>query len=230
MNLLYSASAKAYFMTLGDSGPFVERVQERLKELNYLKVVDGEFGSKTLEAVKAFQKRNGLTVDGVVGKKTREKIFSENAKKASTPTATPKPPSNNNPASSKIDVAKATKFVNYAMKFLGCDYVRGGKGPKVFDCSGFVYYCLNNAGIGIKQAYMTSHGWAKTSLYPKVTKFSPDALLIGDILCFDGHVGIYMGDGRMIDAASGPGEVRICTNLFTSSYWSRNFICARRVF
>ena len=69
----------------GDKGDAVKKVQKRLKELGYLTAsVDGDFGDATKNAVKSFQKNNGLTTDGVVGKKTLEKLNSSKAKKAST--------------------------------------------------------------------------------------------------------------------------------------------------
>jgi len=47
-------------------------LQRRLNELGFnCGAVDGSFGSKTLSAVRAFQKSRGLAVDGVVGPKTR---------------------------------------------------------------------------------------------------------------------------------------------------------------
>jgi len=74
---------------------------------------------------------------------------------------------------------------------------------------------------------MTSTGWANCSL-PKVTSLSD--MKRGDIICFKGHVGIYLGGGQMIDASSTQGKVRICSTVLTSSYWKTNFICARRLF
>ena len=49
----------------GSKGESVRTLQEFLKI-----TIDGDFGSKTESAVKAFQKKTGLTVDGVVGKNT----------------------------------------------------------------------------------------------------------------------------------------------------------------
>ena len=74
---------------------------------------------------------------------------------------------------------------------------------------------------------MTSAGWAKSDLL-KVTSMSD--LKKGDIVCFKGHVGIYMGDGDMIDASSSFGGIRIAKNILGSSYWKKMFICGRRVF
>lgn len=55
----------------GDSGGEVKEVQRRLKLWGYYSgEVDGIFGSATKQAVIAFQKKNGLTADGIVGKAT----------------------------------------------------------------------------------------------------------------------------------------------------------------
>lgn len=55
----------------GSSGSTVKTIQSKLKNWGYYKgAVDGIFGSKTKEAVKYFQRKNGLTVDGIVGNKT----------------------------------------------------------------------------------------------------------------------------------------------------------------
>lgn len=55
----------------GSQGNEVKEVQRRLREWGYYSgAVDGIYGSGTAEAVRAFQKKNGLTADGVVGKAT----------------------------------------------------------------------------------------------------------------------------------------------------------------
>ena len=55
----------------GSRGSEVKQIQEKLKRWGYYKgSVDGIYGSKTLEAVKYFQRKNGLTVDGIAGDKT----------------------------------------------------------------------------------------------------------------------------------------------------------------
>lgn len=77
----------------GDSGTEIKQMQQRLKDLGYLTgSADGDFGDATEAAVRAFQERNGLTVDGKAGNATLTKLYSSSAKKAaSDPTATPKP-------------------------------------------------------------------------------------------------------------------------------------------
>ena len=69
----------------GDSGAAVRAVQKRLKALGYYTgSVDGDYGNGTKSAVKAFQKANGLTANGVANSKTVSKMNSSSAKKASS--------------------------------------------------------------------------------------------------------------------------------------------------
>ncbi len=62
---------EAAVLRQGSTGGEVKEVQRRLKEWGYYSgAVDGIFGAGTKQAVIAFQKKNGLTADGVVGKAT----------------------------------------------------------------------------------------------------------------------------------------------------------------
>ena len=55
----------------GSNGDEVKQIQKKLKDWGYYYGnVDGIYGSKTLSAVKSFQKKNGLKVDGIVGTQT----------------------------------------------------------------------------------------------------------------------------------------------------------------
>ena len=61
----------------GDQSVEVKLMQVALTELGYLKgASDGNFGTATKTAVEAFQKDNGLDVDGIAGAKTLEKLYS----------------------------------------------------------------------------------------------------------------------------------------------------------
>lgn len=67
-------------LSINASGTEVEELQTRLKELGYYQGdIDGGFGKITRDAVKEFQRVNQLTPDGIVGDRTREALFSENA-------------------------------------------------------------------------------------------------------------------------------------------------------
>lgn len=67
----------------GDYGNAVKKVQQRLKKLGYYTgSTDGDYGPGTKAAVKNFQKRNGLSANGTVNKKTLTKLNSSSAKRA----------------------------------------------------------------------------------------------------------------------------------------------------
>lgn len=64
-------TAYAAVLKQGSTGSTVKTMQQKLKNWGYYTgAVDGIFGSKTLAAVKYFQRKNGLVVDGIVGAKT----------------------------------------------------------------------------------------------------------------------------------------------------------------
>ena len=258
MNLLDSKEAQKYALRLGMSGSKVKEMQRALRKLGYLSssAVTGYFDETTEDAVKLFQKRNDLSADGEVGSKTLAKLNSGDARRApstvtpkptakptkkttvtpkpgskATPTpksgskATPTPKPSNN-SSSKIE-----NFISIAQTKIGCPYVSGAKGPNRFDCSGFVYWCLNQAGV--KQGYMTSIGWRSCSRYKRITSWGD--FKRGDVMVFKGssnstgHVGIYLGNGKMIDASSGAGQVRITSTVLSGSYWKQHFLMAYRI-
>ncbi len=85
-------------IVFGDSGSDVRKLQNRLIELGYLPKgsADGQYGYKSYNAVKAFQKANGLSVDGVAGAATLTQLY-ENPNVigvvpvTEAPTATPTP-------------------------------------------------------------------------------------------------------------------------------------------
>ena len=64
-------TAQAVVLKVGNRGNTVKTMQQKLKNWGYYKgTVDGIFGNQTKEAVKYFQRRNGLVVDGIAGPKT----------------------------------------------------------------------------------------------------------------------------------------------------------------
>lgn len=245
---LNSGSAVPNGLALGDSGDMVQKVQTKLKQLGYLSSgsVTGYYGEVTENAVKLFQRTNRLSADGLVGAQTMAKLTSADAKKApaNAPATTGGSSSNRGNSSSGGSSSSggnkssggsystpntgtasggASALISVASSKLGCPYVWGAKGPNSFDCSGFVYWCLNQ--VGVRQSYITSSGWRSVGKYTKITSFSN--LRAGDIVVVSGHVGIVAGGGTVIDASSGNGRV---VHRSLSSWWQRNFICGWRIF
>lgn len=249
-DMILSGEAQEMVMQLGDYGTDVKNMQTRLAKLNYLSSANatGYFGEITEDAVKAFQKRAGLTADGKVGGVTLTMMNSSSAKKAASAPSTKKETKTSSSSSGKTsssgsssgyssssvsDKTGVEKLVALAESKIGSKYVRGAKGPNSFDCSGFVYWCLKNAGIST--SYMTSSMWRSTSRFSRFTDMG--SIQRGDILVFSGdsegagHVGIYIGGGKMIDASSSEGQVRQSSSVLKSGgYWENHFICAYRVF
>lgn len=218
--VLFSPAANPYIVRLGDSNPDVQSIQERLVELGFSVEISGTYGEDTQKAVHAFQTVNSLAADGNVGNDTRKALYSQKARDAS---ATPQPGAASKP-NTPADPNKVEAFINAAMAQLGKSYVLGGKGPTIFDCSGLVYYALKTSGNGI--GYMTSYGWADAGEYQRIGSMKD--LQRGDVVCESGHVGIYLGDGTVVNASSSNGNVIVSQNIFDSKYWKDNFICGRR--
>jgi cell wall-associated NlpC family hydrolase len=92
-----------------------------------------------------------------------------------------------NPAQSSSEI------VNIARTLLGIPYVYGGETPSGFDCSGFTMYVFGKAGISIPRTASAQQDAATPVSDPKP----------GDLVFFGSpawHVGIYTGNGMMIDS------------------------------
>lgn len=242
---LFSDEAQSNALTIGDSGDSVTRVQEKLVKLGFLKRATGYYGSDTEYAVRAFQKRNGLTGDGKAGRLTIEKLNeddphgpsssyempgtskssgSSKSSDSAKSTQSGSGSSSSTKAESANDQAGVEKLIAVAKTKKGSKYVKAGKGPNTFDCSGFVYWCLNQAGV--KQGYLTSKGWRSVSKYTKIRSMGD--IERGDIIVFDGHVAIALDGSNMIHAGSTKGCVY--ESSFKTDYWKNCFYCAYRIF
>ena len=76
--------AKYTTIRYGSSGDEVKKLQESLNSQGYKLDVDGKFGSATQSAVRDYQSKNGLTVDGIVGDNTWGKLTGGASTQAST--------------------------------------------------------------------------------------------------------------------------------------------------
>ena len=119
--------------------------------------------------------------------------------------------------------SQAGKAVAFAYAQLGCPYHFGGTGPctpEGFDCSGLVQAAWAHAGVSIPRT--TYAQWSSLPHVPS-SDIQP-----GDLLFFDGegHVGIYVGGGDMIDAPqTGQDVERVPIN---SPWYAQNFDGAAR--
>lgn len=86
-----------------------------------------------------------------------------------------------------------SEVVQYALSFVGNPYVWGGKDPNTgADCSGFTSYVYAHFGISIP-----SYSYSQRSVGKEVSYSNARA---GDLICYNGHVAIYMGNGQIVHA------------------------------
>ena len=104
----------ATVLKAGDQGAEVKAMQQRLVALGYLAAADGIYGPRTYNAVVAFQKRNGLTSDGIAGKLTLNRLNSSSAVAAQTSIAVQNTVSSAVQTSSASFKAPSASEVRYA--------------------------------------------------------------------------------------------------------------------
>ena len=222
---LENGEARPNGLVLGEQGESVKRVQELLNKYGYLSSSNatGYFGEITEQAVKSFQSDNGLTPDGSVGVQTLSYLSGDKSVKGKTGGAAgSKKPDTDKSGGGSVN-GNVNALINIASTKVGSKYVWGSKGPGSFDCSGFVYWCLNQ--IGVRQSYLTSSGWRNMGKYKRISNY--ENIKPGDIIVEKGHMGIAAEGGMVIDASSGNGKV---VHRKRSAWWKSNFIVAWRIF
>lgn len=91
------------------------------------------------------------------------------------------------------------EIVKYAQQYEGYPYVWGTHGPNSFDCSGFVHYVYAHFGYDLPVS--SSDYWNNPTKYGAVVGNSNiDAAMPGDVISWNGHVAIYIGNGKTVEA------------------------------
>ncbi|BDU90643.1 NlpC/P60 family protein [Clostridium perfringens] len=128
----------------------------------------------------------------------------------------------------KGDNETIEKAIEAGMKWVGkSPYVWGGGRNQAdvdagrFDCSSLVHYCYSNAGIQLGDRLSVTT-WSLLELGRAVP---PSEMKRGDLLFFDtagrnGHVGIWLGDGKFLNDSSSKG---VSIGDLNSPYWKSNF-------
>ena len=108
-------------------------------------------------------------------------------------------------------------IVDYACQFIGNPYVWGGTSlTDGADCSGFVMSVYAQFGVSLPHSSGAMRGCGY--------EVGTDQMQPGDIVCYSGHVGIYIGNGTIVHASTPS------SGITYSSVTYRSPICVRRIF
>lgn len=126
---------------------------------------------------------------------------------------------------------EGAEVVKAAITKLGAPYVWGAKGPNRFDCSGFVYWSINEVDPDLGSSMRTNAAGQAKWCYSHDRVVGRSELQPGDLVFWQNlgcpgcsrwnevhHTGIYIGDGKVIEASSSKGRVIIRDLWESASY------------
>lgn len=114
-------------------------------------------------------------------------------------------------------VASGQAVIDYACQFIGNPYVWGGTSlTDGADCSGFVQSVYAHFGISLPR---TSYEQRSAGYEVSYSDAQP-----GDLILYDGHVGLYIGNGQIVNAMNEDQGIGICSATYT------NIVAVRRIF
>ncbi len=194
-------------LRIGQQGAAVSNLQSQLKVIGlFNQEPTGYYGTVTEQAVRAFQRQQGLTTDGIAGPKTIQQL---NKLAGNPPSGT-----------SEFNVMN---LVADASEQLGVPYVWGGTTTAGFDCSGFLQFVFAKSGVQLPRTVAAMWDVGSSINDPRV----------GDLVFFEtyapgpSHAGIYIGNGQFVHSGSSTGVT--IANMSTA-YWNDRYIGAKRMF
>ena len=143
-----------------------------------------------------------------------------------------KPISGTMPDLPEVSDPRIRAFLDLALLQQGKPYIWGDEGVNGFDCSGFIYYCLNQTGYSVGRTTADTYSRRSSWQYVDRNELQPGDLMFyfsdtptdGDHI---GHIGIYLGNGYHIHASSDYGYIVICR---VEGWYDRMLSHGRRVF
>lgn len=184
--------------------------------------VSTDYVALTTEFVKAESKAEEearLAKEEAERKAAREAAAAAEAKRAAASTATASTETVVQTAAAASGSGAGTDVANYALQFVGNPYVYGGSSlTNGTDCSGFVMSVYANYGVSLPHSSSSLRS-SGSSVEGGLSAAQP-----GDVICYSGHVGIYIGDGQIVHASTAK------TGIIVSSADYRQVLAVRRIF
>ena len=131
------------------------------------------------------------------------------------------------PVSTPLPKKARARIVDTVLFYSGAPYAYGGIDAKGFDCSGLVYRVfLQSVGAALPRTARAQYDFREP--------IDTSDLQPGDLLFFNttgpiSHVGIYVGEGRFVHAASDGPKRGVIESSLTESYWAKSFAGAGRI-
>ncbi|MFD5158487.1 NlpC/P60 family protein [Streptomyces hawaiiensis] len=190
----------------------VAGVRQRLREIEQLRGA-AHIELTSLKSRRTELKQHKKTITGKLGsarqllsrldpqERSRLGVSADRATRSTGPRDTLTAPGS---APSQAPNSRASAAVAYAYQKLGSPYVWGATGPNAFDCSGLVQAAYRAAGVSLPRTT-----YSQIAAGRRVPR---SELLPGDLVFFYAgisHVGIYVGNGRMIHAPNPSAPVRV---------------------
>lgn len=181
----------------------LEQEQTILDEM----IAEKEEQQKDFETQLAKAKQEAAAYKAKIKQQNNEikRLEEEEARKAAEAAAAAAAASTKNNSSSNLDSASiissskgsasGKEIANYACKFVGNPYVAGGTSlTNGADCSGFTYAVYKAFGYTIPRTSTAQRSVGRGVTYAEAQP--------GDIICYAGHVALYLGGGRIVHAST----------------------------